>query len=112
MPMVFFVIFIASIGIIIIIILIIAILRAGRATKATTKAKAPIYHPTATQPYRTIQGSAPAYNPYRFAQQPTSTFASSRQQPTPQKIGRVYCRFCGDETTSEATFCPKCGSKL
>jgi len=93
---------IAPVVIVVIIIigaLIYAINRNMKAIKA--KRKTPMSYSSGAP----SQLARPVYNYYNRAAQPIAT-------PQSQTPSIIYCRFCGDETTSDATFCPKCGSKL
>jgi len=53
----------------------------------------------------TSQVIRPVYSPYSSNQQTTTTSQSQKNQI-------MYCPFCGDKITSDATFCTNCGSKL
>ena len=51
-----------------------------------------------------------------------NTISYQSQMPAPQPIQQPpvyqastlgsYCRYCGDKVGNDASFCPKCGSKL
>lgn len=86
------------IGIIIIAVIVIAIRKNTRKVSTTTP-----YRSSSYQAQRTPTPSTPVY------QQPPAS-SDSKPEPTKGVIG--FCRYCGDKTEIDATFCPRCGSKL
>lgn len=50
---------------------------------------------------------------YRSPSQSMLNPPINQHSPIPQTTpSTAYCRFCGEKTTTDATFCPNCGNKL
>ena len=82
------------IGVIIVIIVIIILLKSIRKNVKETDAKKINSRPYSNQAQ--IQAPQPIL-----------------QAPSPQASpSGTFCRYCGDKVGSDASFCPKCGSKL